>query len=323
MPILQRLILTKLSTILKNETGVNDVSNFQSVTETRNANTLSIGTLDGPAIAALIAHEDTAVPQAVAKEADNIGQAIELAAQRFKNGGRLIYIGAGTSGRLGALDAIELTPTYGVPASRAFGLLAGGQKAMYVAVEGAEDSRTLAVDDLKEQQLTNTDVVIAIAASGRTPYCLGALDYANELGALTISVTCNPDNPMQAISQVAINPVVGPEVITGSTRMKAGSAQKMVLNSLSTGIMIKSGYVYENLMINVQATNEKLVNRSIGILQQVLPLSIDQAQALFETAHHNIAVGIIMHKKQLAYPAALSLFEQNHGDINQIEGIYA
>lgn len=294
---------------------------FQAITEQRNPNTTKISSLNGLKIAKLIAAEDAVVPQAVAKESEHIGEAIELAATKFKQGGRLIYVGAGTSGRLGALDAIELTPTYSVPATRAFALLAGGQKAMYVAVEGAEDSADLGLADLKENDFSARDVLIAVAASGRTPYCLGALDYANQLGALTITVTCNPDNPMAELSRVAINPIVGPEVITGSTRMKAGTAQKMVLNTLSTGIMIKVGYVYENLMINVQATNEKLIKRSIGILSQILDMSEPAARKLFEQAHHQLAVGIIMAKKQLAYDQATALFKRNNGDLTQIEGI--
>lgn len=201
----------------------------KTVTETRNKNSMHIDQLDGKGIAKLINEEDHKVAEAVATQTDKIGEAIENIAKRFDQGGRIIYIGAGTSGRLGALDAIELTPTYSVPPERAFGILAGGQRAMFEAVEGAEDSTELAINDLKNIKLSERDTVIAIAASGRTPYAISSINYANQIGALSISVTCNDDNEMKDIAQIAISPVVGPEVITGSTRMKSGTAQKWCL----------------------------------------------------------------------------------------------
>lgn len=298
---------------------VDDVTKLK--TESRNPRTTKIGTMNGNEVAKLINSEDFSVAQAIEKVTDSIGTAIEKAAVNFQNGGRLIYIGAGTSGRLGALDAIELTPTYGVPATRAFGLLAGGERAMYGAVEGAEDSKQLALDDLKKVKLNSNDVVISLSASGRTPYALSAIEYGNKLGSLTIAIICNPDSPMANASDVVIAPVVGPEVVTGSTRMKAGSAQKMVLNILSTGIMIKSGYVYENLMINVQPTNEKLIARSINIIEQILQVNESVAKGIFERAHKNIAVGLIMYKLNLSYEDALSLFEKNQRNIHKIAGM--
>lgn len=283
----------------------------QSTTEARNPRTTHIDQLTGPEIAALINQEDAKVAQAVATQTAVIGQAIEAAAVRFKQGGRLIYIGAGTSGRLGALDAIELTPTYSVSPQRAFGLLAGGKQAMFAAVEGAEDSPQQALKDLQEVALTAHDTLIAISASGNTPYALGALKYGNQVGALTLSVTCNPDNQMEQLAQIAINPIVGPEVITGSTRMKAGTAQKMVLNILSTGIMIKLGYVYQNLMINVQPTNQKLIRRSQKILMEVLDLPEKAAQKLLEQADFNVATAIVMERKQIPAAAAQRLLQEN------------
>jgi len=290
-------------------------------TESRNSNTTNIGTMDGFEVALTINHEDQNVAQAIIQVTEAVGDAIEKAAIKYNDGGRLIYIGAGTSGRLGALDAIELTPTYGVPASRAFGLLAGGDKAMYEAVEGAEDSTEFAITDLKKVALNSKDVVISLSASGRTPYAVSAINYANEVGALTIAVICNQDSEMAKISDVAIAPMVGPEVITGSTRMKAGSAQKMVLNMLSTGIMIKAGYVYENLMINVQPTNEKLVARSINIIEEILHINQDRAEKLFNDAHKNIAIGLVMFKLNLNYEKAQALFEENKRNIHNIDGI--
>ncbi|WP_057879794.1 N-acetylmuramic acid 6-phosphate etherase [Companilactobacillus kimchiensis] len=290
-------------------------------TESRNSNTTNIGTMDGYEIAATINREDFSIPKAISEVTDSIGEAIEKASIKYNDGGRLIYIGAGTSGRLGALDAIELTPTYGVPPTRAFGILAGGQKAMFAAVEGAEDSKELAVEDLKQVKLNNKDIVISLSASGRTPYAVSAIEYAKKIGALTIAVICNNDSEMSRISDIAIAPMVGPEPISGSTRMKAGSSQKMVLNMISTGIMIKAGYVYENLMINVQPTNEKLIARSINIIEEILNIKREDAEKLFKDAHRNIAIGLVMFKLDIDYDSAKIIFEDNKRNIHKIKGI--
>ncbi|SJM55407.1 N-acetylmuramic acid 6-phosphate etherase [Pediococcus acidilactici] len=290
----------------------------KTVTETRNKNSMHIDQLDGKGIAKLINEEDHKVAEAVATQTDKIGEAIESIAKRFDQGGRIIYIGAGTSGRLGALDAIELTPTYSVPPERAFGILAGGQRAMFEAVEGAEDSTELAINDLKNIKLSERDTVIAIAASGRTPYAISSINYANQIGALSISVTCNDNNEMKDIAQIAISPVVGPEVITGSTRMKSGTAQKMVLNMISTGVMIKMGYVYENLMINVQPTNEKLINRAEKILTQILKIEREYASTLLKEAKNNVAAAIIMNKKSVNYESAIKILGDNNGQVRNI-----
>ncbi|KRO00523.1 N-acetylmuramic acid 6-phosphate etherase [Companilactobacillus kimchiensis] len=277
--------------------------------------------MDGYEIAATINREDFSIPKAISEVTDSIGEAIEKASIKYNDGGRLIYIGAGTSGRLGALDAIELTPTYGVPPTRAFGILAGGQKAMFAAVEGAEDSKELAVEDLKQVKLNNKDIVISLSASGRTPYAVSAIEYAKKIGALTIAVICNNDSEMSRISDIAIAPMVGPEPISGSTRMKAGSSQKMVLNMISTGIMIKAGYVYENLMINVQPTNEKLIARSINIIEEILNIKREDAEKLFKDAHRNIAIGLVMFKLDIDYDSAKIIFEDNKRNIHKIKGI--
>lgn len=274
-------------------------------TEKRNPNSMSIDQMDCLNIVKVINDEDKKVAEAVEKELPKIAEAIETASNRFKMGGRLIYIGAGTSGRLGTLDAIELTPTYSVPPTRAFGILAGGDKAMYAAVEGAEDSEALAVQDLTNVNLNSKDIVVAIAASGRTPYTISAIDFGKKVGALTISVTCTENNMMTKIADIGIAPIVGPEVITGSTRMKAGSAQKMVLNMLSTGIMIKTGKVYQNLMVNVQPTNEKLVERSIRIISEATNLTIAESSDLFQAANNEVNVAIVMHLYDLDQGSAV------------------
>lgn len=284
-------------------------------TEKQNNNSVNIDCMETIELVTTINNEDKLVAQAIEKVIPHIAQAIDLGAERFNRGGRLIYIGAGTSGRMGALDAIELTPTYSVSPKRAFGILAGGKKAMYEAVEGAEDSKEMAIADLEAIQLTSDDVVISIAASGRTPYSLSAINYANKINSLTVSVTCTENNPMGQAAQVGISPVVGPEVITGSTRMKAGTAQKMVLNMISTGIMIKTGKVYKNLMINVQATNSKLIERSINILMQALSINREEATELFISAGKRVNVAIVMHEYQLSQSDAKTFLAEHDNRI--------
>ena len=221
-------------------------------TESRNQNTLDIDKVSTIEMVRIINEEDKKVALAVEKEIPQIAKAIDGIVERMHKGGRLIYIGAGTSGRLGILDASECPPTYGVSEELVQGIIAGGMEAIFRAQEGAEDSRELAVSDLKSKALNNTDIVVGLAASGRTPYVIGGLEYANSIGALTVSVTCNADSEVSKCSSIAIAPVVGPEVVTGSTRLKSGTAQKLVLNMLSTGSMIKLGKVYGNLMVDVQ-----------------------------------------------------------------------
>ena len=287
-------------------------------TEARNEATKKIDQVSTLEMVTLINQEDQKVAQAIEKVLPQISAAIDAAAERFKKGGRLIYCGAGTSGRLGALDAIELTPTYSVSPERAFGILAGGEKAMYQAIEGAEDSKELAIEDLTQHQLTARDVVIAIAASGRTPYAVSAIEYGKKVGALTISVTCNNQSPMNQLAEIGIAPIVGPEVITGSTRMKAGSAQKMVLNMFSTGIMVKVGNIYQNLMVNVQPTNEKLMQRATNIIKEAAEIEESQAKEYLEAAQLEVAPAIVMAKAHVDFQKAKQLLAEHDGRISEV-----
>ena len=287
-------------------------------TEARNEATKKIDQVSTLEMVTLINQEDQKVAQAIEKVLPQIAAAIDAAAERFKKGGRLIYCGAGTSGRLGALDAIELTPTYSVSPERAFGILAGGEKAMYQAIEGAEDSKELAIEDLTQHQLTARDVVIAIAASGRTPYAVSAIEYGKKVGALTISVTCNNQSPMNQLAEIGIAPIVGPEVITGSTRMKACSAQKMVLNMFSTGIMVKVGNIYQNLMVNVQPTNEKLMQRATNIIKEAAEIEEAQAKEYLEAAQLEVAPAIVMAKAHVDFQKAKQLLAEHDGRISEV-----
>ncbi|MGM0333203.1 N-acetylmuramic acid 6-phosphate etherase [Enterococcus sp. AZ050] len=287
-------------------------------TEARNEATKKIDQVSTLEMVTLINQEDQKVAQAIEKVLPQIATAIDAAAERFKKGGRLIYCGAGTSGRLGALDAIELTPTYSVSPERAFGILAGGEKAMYQAIEGAEDSKELAIEDLTQHQLTARDVVIAIAASGRTPYAVSAIEYGKKVGALTISVTCNNQSPMNQLAEIGIAPIVGPEVITGSTRMKAGSAQKMVLNMFSTGIMVKVGNIYQNLMVNVQPTNEKLMQRATNIIKEAAEIEESQAKEYLEASQLEVAPAIVMAKAHVDFQKAKQLLAEHDGRISEV-----
>ncbi|WP_417629595.1 N-acetylmuramic acid 6-phosphate etherase [Enterococcus faecalis] len=287
-------------------------------TEARNEATKKIDQVSTLEMVTLINQEDQKVAQAIEKVLPQIAAAIDAAAERFKKGGRLIYCGAGTSGRLGALDAIELTPTYSVSPERAFGILAGGEKAMYQAIEGAEDSKELAIEDLTQHQLTARDVVIAIVASGRTPYAVSAIEYGKKVGALTISVTCNNQSPMNQLAEIGIAPIVGPEVITGSTRMKAGSAQKMVLNMFSTGIMVKVGNIYQNLMVNVQPTNEKLMQRATNIIKEATEIEESQAKEYLEAPRLEVAPAIVMAKAHVDFQKAKQLLAEHDGRISEV-----
>lgn len=287
-------------------------------TEARNEATKKIDQVSTLEMVTLINQEDQKVAQAIEKVLPQIAAAIDAAAERFKKGGRLIYCGAGTSGRLGALDAIELTPTYSVSPERAFGILAGGEKAMYQAIEGAEDSKELAIEDLTQHQLTARDVVIAIAASGRTPYAVSAIEYGKKVGALTISVTCNNQSPMNQLAEIGIAPIVGPEVITGSTRMKAGSAQKMVLNMFSTGIMVKVGNIYQNFMVNVQPTNEKLMQRATNIIKEAAEIEESQAKEYLEAAQLEVAPAIVMANAHVDFQKAKQLLAEHDGRISEV-----
>ncbi|NGX87791.1 N-acetylmuramic acid 6-phosphate etherase [Rahnella sp. Lac-M11] len=254
------------------------------VSETRNPETMNLDEMSTLELVICFNQQDRKVPEAIQKVLPEIAKAVDSAAASFKAGGRLIYLGAGTSGRLGVLDASECPPTFGVPHGMVVGLIAGGPGAMLKAVEGAEDSETLGVEDLKNLNLTDKDTVVGLAASGRTPYVIGALRYATDLGCATVAISCNPDSPIAREANIEISPVVGPEALTGSTRLKSGTAQKLVLNMISTGAMVKTGKVYQNLMVDVKATNVKLVDRACRIVVEATGASrADAEQALSQT----------------------------------------
>ncbi|MFA4104449.1 N-acetylmuramic acid 6-phosphate etherase [Serratia sp. IR-2025] len=264
------------------------------VSETRNPATMGLDEMSTLEMVRCFNQEDRKVPEAIEKVLPAIAQAVDLAAAALKAGGRLIYLGAGTSGRLGVLDASECPPTFGVPHGVVVGLIAGGPGALLKAVEGAEDDEALGEADLRALNLTAVDMVVGLAASGRTPYVIGALRYARGLGCPTAAISCNPDSPIAHEAQVAISPVVGPEALTGSTRLKSGTAQKLVLNMLSTGAMVKLGKVYQNLMVDVKATNVKLVDRACRIVVEATGAERVQAEAALAQTGFEVKPAILM-----------------------------
>lgn len=263
-------------------------------TEQRNPNTMNIDRLSTLDMVKLINREDCRVAEAVSLVTDKIAEAIDVIADRLSRGGRLIYCGAGTSGRLGILDAVECPPTYSTEPEMVQALMAGGYGAIFKAVEGAEDSKELGVRDLKGIHFSSGDVLVGIAASGRTPYVLGCMEYARELGAPTVAVTCCPGSVLDSFADIGIAPCPGPEVITGSTRMKSGTAQKMVLNMLSTGTMIKLGKVYGNLMVDVKPSNEKLIRRCVSIVCSAADCDEAEAVAALEACGYRPKTAIVM-----------------------------
>lgn len=265
-------------------------------TESRNPASERLDGLSPAAIVELINAEDAKIAAAVNAEAPAIAKGIEVIANRLQHGGRLIYIGAGTSGRLGILDAAECPPTFNSDPSQVVGIIAGGPGAMLKAVEGAEDSTELAAEDLRKIELCSQDVVVGIASSGRTPYVLGGLDYARSQGAYTIGLSCNQDGALTARADLSITPVVGPEVLSGSTRMKAGTATKMVLNMLSTGAMVCLGKTYGNLMVDLQATNTKLTERMKRIVCDLTDLSSEEAKDLLDRCDGELKTAIVSHR---------------------------
>ncbi|EOX3405192.1 N-acetylmuramic acid 6-phosphate etherase [Vibrio cholerae] len=283
------------------------------VSEGRNPDTMDIDLLSSQEIVERLNQQDKQVPLAVEAELLQIAQAVDKITAAFKQGGRLIYLGAGTSGRLGVLDASECPPTFGVSDQMVIGLIAGGKEAMFTAQEGAEDNATLGEHDLQQIDFSSKDVLVGIAASGRTPYVIGALEYANDLGATTIALSCNPDSPIAEIAQIAISPVVGPEALTGSTRLKSGTAQKLVLNMLTTASMIRLGKSYQNLMVDVRATNRKLIARAVRIVMQATDCQREEAEALLKESHNNAKLAILMHLTGMNYEQATAKLSQSDG----------
>jgi N-acetylmuramic acid 6-phosphate etherase len=284
-------------------------------TEVRNPATEHIDQLSTLDMLRLINDEDAKVAAAVAAVLPEIAQAIDAIAKRFEDNGRLFYIGAGTSGRLGVLDASECPPTFSVPPTLFHALIAGGDSALRRSSEASEDSPEQGAKDLAAAGFSPNDTLIGIAASGRTPYVLGALAHAKKLGALTIALTCVPNSAMAAAADIAIAPITGPEVITGSTRMKAGTATKLVLNMLSTGVMIKTGAVYGNLMVNVQPTNAKLIDRAQRIIIAATGLDQPSAEALLSSAG-TVKTAIVMQKFALTRSAAEAKLKAHNGNLS-------
>lgn len=284
--------------------------------EGRNPDTLNIDKLDTLELLTTINAQDQQVPLAVAQVLPAITQAVDAIVAAFQQGGRLIYMGAGTSGRLGVLDASECPPTFSVPADRVIGLIAGGPEAMFRAQEGAEDNVELGAEDLRQLQLTNKDVVVGIAASGRTPYVLGGLAYASQIGATTVALACNIGSAIGRAADIAIEPNVGPEVITGSTRLKSGTAQKLVLNMLSTASMIRIGKVYQNLMVDLHASNFKLEARALRIVMQATEATEAQATTALKTADNQVKLAILMLLSGLDKAAAQARLAQHKGVLN-------
>lgn len=285
-------------------------------TEQRNPRSMNLDTLSVPEMTKLMNEEDTTVTKAIRQSMNQINDLIAVVIKQMEKGGRLFYIGAGTSGRLGILDAAECVPTFGTSPEWVQGIIAGGEKAVLEAVEGAEDSEALAVKDLKDKNLNEKDVVIGIAASGRTPYVKGALKYAKEVGAQTGSISNNPDSAISELANYPVEVVTGPEVLTGSTRLKAGTAQKLVLNMISTVTMVKLGKAYENLMVDVQATNEKLVDRSKRIIMEATDCSIEEAEKYYEQSH-SVKTAIVQILAEVTLDEAENLLNQKQGRVRE------
>lgn len=289
----------------------------QLTSEQRNSASLNLDQLSTLEIVQLMNQEDQKVALAVNDQLAQIAQAVEVIVSAFQQGGHLIYQGAGTSGRLGVLDASECPPTFGVPFGQVIGLIAGGDRAIRKAVENAEDNREAGKADLMQIQLSDKDVVVGLAVSGRTPYVLGGLAYAKSLGAKTVAISCNAHSEMAEIADIAITPIVGAEVLTGSSRLKAGTAQKMVLNMLSTASMVLMGKCYQNLMVDVQATNEKLRHRAVNIVMQATECDRDTAKHYLSLADNQAKLAIMMILGNLDKAQAKVLLEQSQGRLHQ------
>ena len=285
------------------------------ITEQRNPNSMNVDCLSALEIVQLMNEEDKQVPLAIEKCLPQIAQAVERIVTAFQQGGRLVYIGAGTSGRLGVLDASECPPTFGVSPEMVKGIIAGGERALRYPIEGAEDSKAQALVDLQTIQFSSKDVLVGIAASGRTPYVIGALEYAKRLGSVTVSIASNPNSAMANIVDIAIDTVVGPEVLTGSSRLKSGTAQKLVLNMLTTTSMILMGKCYQNLMVDVQASNEKLKARAIRIVMQATDCDKALAEETLKQADQNAKLAIMMILSGLDRAQAEALLEKHQGKL--------
>lgn len=286
-------------------------------TEARNPLTTGLDNLSALAIVQLINSEDVKIAQAVAVVSEPIAEAIDIIVDRLSKGGRLIYMGAGTSGRLGVLDAVECPPTFNTEPELVVGLIAGGPEGLLRAVEGAEDSRDMGRKDLQDLALNNHDVVVGIAASGRTPYVIGGLDYARQTGAFAIGFSCNQDAELKKHADLNIIPVVGPEVLSGSTRLKAGTATKMVLNMLTTGAMVRMGKTYSNLMVDLHATNEKLGERAQRIVKELTDCTASEAVELLQRCDGELKTAIVAQNLGISPAAARTLLDSVSGHLRR------
>ena len=287
----------------------------QMVTERRNENTMNLDMMSPLEIVTVMNQEDLLIPAAIKPHLETIAKVVTWGTESVTNGGRIFYMGAGTSGRLGVLDASECPPTFGVSPDVVIGLIAGGQKAFTQAVEGAEDNYDLGISDLKEHGLTGKDLVIGLAASGRTPYVLGGLEYAKSIGCHTAAITCNADSVLSKAAEAGIDIVIGPEVLTGSTRLKAGTAQKMVLNMISTAVMVGAGKVYENLMVDVQQSNEKLRVRARRIVRLATEADDETIEKCLAAANGSCKVAITMILGGCDAEEARNRLEQANGHV--------
>lgn len=300
---------------MKSRTQDLDLSKL--ATEQQNPNTLSLDEMSALEIARAINHEDQSVAIAVKKALPQIAKAIDLVAESLREGGRLIYVGAGTSGRLGALDASEIPPTFGINQKRIQHVIAGGEKALHSAVEDEEDSLNLGKKDIARRKPGKRDVVVGIAASGRTPYTVAALKYARKKGANTVAVVCNHNSALEQATDLAIVIDIGPEVLSGSTRMKAGTAQKLVLNMISTGAMVRLGYVYGNLMVNVQPRNEKLRERSLTIVEKTTGVPRNEASKALKAAGWSLPLALVMLKTLSSKEQAKKALKSADGQVRK------
>ena len=288
--------------------------------EQRNAASKNLDRMSAIEIIRLMNREDRKVAAAIGRELPAIARAVDAIVKAIRNGGRLIYVGAGSSGRMAVLDAAECPPTFGTSPNLVQALIAGGRPAVTGAVEGAEDSGVNAESDLRAKKLTRHDVVVGITASGTTPYVLSALQYARWRGAATVAITVNPNTQVAGLAKILIATEVGPEVLTGSTRLKAGTAQKMVLNMLSTAAMAQLGHVYENLMIDVKPSNQKVSNRIVRILAEASGTSLSAAEHALRQAGHNMRLALMMLKLGLTAQAAKAKVERAKGDLRKALG---
>src|SRR5438128_6535384 len=286
-------------------------------TEARNPASTNLDELTPLQLVQLMNREDSRVISAVASQAEAIARAIEIIAERLRAGGRLVYVGAGTSGRLGVLDATECPPTFSAPPGQVIGVIAGGPTALTQAVEGAEDRPELGEQDLQALGIGRQDVLVGIATSGRTPYVLGAMAYARKQGAYTMSLSCNPQSDLEALADLAITPVVGPEVLSGSTRLKAGTATKLVLNTLTTGAMVRLGKTYGNLMVDLRATNSKLRARTNRRVRTLTGLSVEEADSLLQQCGGESKTALVAHQAKLTPAEARARLQANGGQVRK------